>query len=309
MSCLNLYDGARVRLRNGKEFTLAKRPGEYEYKWKAVGAETFDEGTLVAEPLTWNDNGQIFSRHTETYHDIVEVLEVDPTCNDEQKTEPSLDLYDGARVRLRSGLELTVYTYDPELDERWRWTDGQNTLWDDNGSWSMDGTPSENDIVEVMACDRDRDHDHGVVEFDTGAVRSDDVEGVRYDLVTPIGLRRVAETCQEGAQKYDDYNWERGMPISDLLNHAISHLYNYLAGDRTEDHLGHAAWGCLAACHSEELWPGLNENLRGDGARPPVLTVEEFLALRGVPLDDLVRQAEGADLIDEEDTALEPALL
>lgn len=102
----------------------------------------------------------------------------------------------------------------------------------------------------------------GQVQFDTGAVRSSDAEGARFDLVSPIGLRRVAEACNEGAAKYGDYNWEKGMPIGDLLNHAIQHLYKYLSGDRSEDHLGHAAWGCMAACHSEESWPQLNTGLR-----------------------------------------------
>jgi len=107
------------------------------------------------------------------------------------------------------------------------------------------------------------------VSFSTGAVRSKDAEGARFDLVSPIGLRRVAETCREGADKYGDYNWEKGMPINDLLNHALQHIYNYLSGDRSEDHLGHAGWGLMAAMHSEEMWPYLNENLRGPGCVPP----------------------------------------
>jgi len=107
-------------------------------------------------------------------------------------------------------------------------------------------------------------------KFGTGAVRSDTFEGVRYDLVSPIGLREVARACAEGAEKYADFNWERGMPVHDLLNHAIAHVYQFLAGDRSEPHLGHAAWNLLAAIHSHELWPDLNEGtLRGPGCRPP----------------------------------------
>jgi hypothetical protein len=108
-------------------------------------------------------------------------------------------------------------------------------------------------------------------EHQTGAVRSSDADDVRYDLITPIGLRRVAEAYAEGAKKYSSFNWEKGFPISDILNHAIRHLYLYLEGDRSEDHLGHAAWNCMAACHSEELWPHLNEGtLRGPGCTPPI---------------------------------------
>ena len=108
------------------------------------------------------------------------------------------------------------------------------------------------------------------VKFKTGAVRSSDAEATRYDLVSPIGLEAVAKTCAEGAAKYSDFNWEKGMPVHDLLNHAIRHIYQYLAGDRSEDHLPHAAWGLLAAIHSDALWPRLNEGtLRGPGCTPP----------------------------------------
>jgi hypothetical protein len=107
-------------------------------------------------------------------------------------------------------------------------------------------------------------------KFGTGAVRSDSVEEFRYDLISPIGLREVARTCAEGAAKYDDFNWERGMPAHDLLNHAIAHIYAFLGGDRTEPHLPHAAWNLLAAIHSHELWPALNDgHLRRPGCGHP----------------------------------------
>jgi hypothetical protein len=112
--------------------------------------------------------------------------------------------------------------------------------------------------------------EEAIVEFPSGAVRSADRVGQRYDLISPIGMRRLAETCHEGASKYSDYNWEKGMPISEMLNHAIAHLYAYASGDRSEDHLAHAAWNCFGAMHSEELWPELNTNLRGPGCTPPV---------------------------------------
>jgi len=109
-------------------------------------------------------------------------------------------------------------------------------------------------------------------KFGTGAVRSDTAEAFRFDLISPIGLREVARTCAEGAAKYDDFNWEKGMPVYDLLNHAIAHIYQFLSGDRSEPHLPHAAWNLLAAIHSEELWPKLNEGtLRSPGCvAPPV---------------------------------------
>jgi len=108
-------------------------------------------------------------------------------------------------------------------------------------------------------------------KFPSGAIRSKDADNVRYDLISPIAMRRLAEVCAEGAHKYGDFNWEKGMPIIDLLNHGLRHLLRYLAGDRSEDHLGHALWNVAAAVHSEECWPELNAGtLRRPGCLPPL---------------------------------------
>lgn len=97
------------------------------------------------------------------------------------------------------------------------------------------------------------------VRYVTGAVRSSDAEATRYDLITPIGLAAVAAACAEGAQRYGDFNWEKGSPANDLINHGLRHIYMFLSGNRDEDHLGHAAWNILGAIHSLEVWPQLNE--------------------------------------------------
>jgi hypothetical protein len=55
----------------------------------------------------------------------------------------------------------------------------------------------------------------------------------------------------EGAQKYGEYNWQKGFPVNDILNHCIAHVYKHLSGDRTEDHLAHAAAGLLMAIDTE----------------------------------------------------------
>ena len=93
------------------------------------------------------------------------------------------------------------------------------------------------------------------VEFPSGAVRSSDASGVRFDLITPIGLRRLAETCAEGAKKYSEHNWQKGIPASVMLNHAIRHIFLYLQGDTAEDHLAHSAWNLLGVAHFEEVLP------------------------------------------------------
>ena len=86
-----------------------------------------------------------------------------------------------------------------------------------------------------------------------------------YQLISPIGMRRMAETMKEGFDKYGAYNWEAGMPIGDILNHAIAHIYAYLENPsavRGEDDLAHAAWNLFAAMHMEEKHPELDHGLR-----------------------------------------------
>jgi hypothetical protein len=96
-------------------------------------------------------------------------------------------------------------------------------------------------------------------KFESGAVRDADADKCRYDLISPIGNRRLAETYAEGAKKYDDHNWQKGMPFSVLLNHVLGHINNYLRGERDEDHLAHAAWGLYAVMEFEETRPELND--------------------------------------------------
>jgi hypothetical protein len=45
----------------------------------------------------------------------------------------------------------------------------------------------------------------------------------------------------------------KGMPIGHVLNHALAHIFNYLEGDRSEDHLGHAVANLMMACHFDEV--------------------------------------------------------
>ena len=114
--------------------------------------------------------------------------------------------------------------------------------------------------------------------FETGAVRSADANNLRFDLIHPIAKIALARVYAEGAEKYGDCNWERGMPIHDLYNHVDRHYTLYFAGDRSEPHLEHAAWGALAIVVSSVLWPELNEaHLRGPGCTltPAMLAHQE----------------------------------
>lgn len=89
--------------------------------------------------------------------------------------------------------------------------------------------------------------------FGTGAQRDTRAGKGRYDLISPLALRRLAVVLEKGAAKYEPRNWEKGMPMSRYLDSALRHLNQYLAGMRDEDHLGQAMFNVMAAIHTEEL--------------------------------------------------------
>ncbi|KKL96051.1 hypothetical protein LCGC14_1848370 [marine sediment metagenome] len=94
-------------------------------------------------------------------------------------------------------------------------------------------------------------------EFKTGAVRSR-LDDVRYDLVSVYALARLAATYAEGAKKYGERNWEKGMEASNLVNHTLQHIFSWLQGDdNEEDHLAHAFWNLATLMHFEETRPDL----------------------------------------------------
>lgn len=89
-------------------------------------------------------------------------------------------------------------------------------------------------------------------EFDTGS-RRDSREGKgRYDLLPPEAVRRLAQLYERGAAKYGDRNWEKGQPVSRYLDSLLRHVFAYLEGERTEDHLAAAAWNAFSAITTEE---------------------------------------------------------
>lgn len=98
--------------------------------------------------------------------------------------------------------------------------------------------------------------------FATGAIRSATVAGekdggfpIRYDLLLPTVLKRDAMTLGEGAVKYTDHNYWKGMDEKTLLNHGLAHVFAWMMGDRSEDHLAHARWNFAVIMHLEETRP------------------------------------------------------
>jgi len=64
-------------------------------------------------------------------------------------------------------------------------------------------------------------------------------ETMRFDLLDAEAMMALAGVLAHGAEKYGENNW-RKIPAKSHINHALVHLFAYLAGDTQDDHLDHA---------------------------------------------------------------------
>lgn len=56
-----------------------------------------------------------------------------------------------------------------------------------------------------------------------------------------------------GSQKYGDDNW-KSLPSRVIFNHLMRHLVLWKSGDRSEEHLSHAAANALMLTEMEECF-------------------------------------------------------
>lgn len=88
--------------------------------------------------------------------------------------------------------------------------------------------------------------------FISGAVR-DTTEGKgRYDLLPTRAIRRLAVHYENGAKKYGDDNWLKGMPMRRMAESAMRHVFKAVEGQTDEDHFIAAAWNLLGIVEYQE---------------------------------------------------------
>lgn len=131
-----------------------------------------------------------------------------------------------------------------------------------------------------------------VTEFETGAIRSIDSNDVAYHLITPIGLRALAEA-------YNEIN----MP-ENPINEAVYRINIFLSGNRQSNHLAKAAVAICVLTSDKELRPYDKDTLFNYDRIPPIalrllaMTYKEG-ALKygdmncelGFPVHDLINHA------------------
>jgi hypothetical protein len=81
---------------------------------------------------------------------------------------------------------------------------------------------------------------------DTNKERLKSSIDVRFDLIPPKSILEVSRILAEGSMRYGLNHWQ-SYDAEDHLNHALNHIYQWLNGDRSENHLGNASCRMLFA--------------------------------------------------------------
>lgn len=79
-----------------------------------------------------------------------------------------------------------------------------------------------------------------------------------YDRWSTMFLE-VAIHFEEGAEKYGENNWKKGLPIKCYINSAVRHFLKWFRGDTDEPHDRAFCWNIICAIWTCEHKPELND--------------------------------------------------
>ena len=79
-------------------------------------------------------------------------------------------------------------------------------------------------------------------------------------------LLEVSKHFAEGAEKYEEDNWKKGINLRSYVDSALRHYLKYLRGDKDEPHDRAFCWNIMCAIWTCKHKPELNDY--GKGAAP-----------------------------------------
>jgi hypothetical protein len=72
-------------------------------------------------------------------------------------------------------------------------------------------------------------------------------------------LLEVSKHFEEGAEKYGENNWQKGLPVKCYINSAVRHYLKWLRGDKDEFHDRAFCWNVICAIWTCKHKPELND--------------------------------------------------
>ena len=73
----------------------------------------------------------------------------------------------------------------------------------------------------------------------------------RYENVYDM-LLEVSKHFEEGALKYGENNWQKGLPVKRYIDSAVRHYWKWMRGDDDENHDRAFVWNILALIYTVE---------------------------------------------------------
>lgn len=89
--------------------------------------------------------------------------------------------------------------------------------------------------------------------FNTGAIRDTADNKPRPELISPYFINALGNWLSKGANKYEDRNWEKGIPISRCVASLLRHTMSFMMGLTDEDHEAAIACNIMFILHYREL--------------------------------------------------------
>ena len=75
----------------------------------------------------------------------------------------------------------------------------------------------------------------------------------------PTMLLEVSKHFEEGAEKYGENNWQKGLPVKCYVNSGVRHYLKWLRGDDDEPHDRAFCWNIICAIWTCKHKPELND--------------------------------------------------
>ena len=109
------------------------------------------------------------------------------------------------------------------------------------GTMCSDGIPGFDPIISKLAAFMNRQGDDRISIL----VEIFDLFCGANDWDAPTALIEVSKHFEEGAKKYNERNWEKGIPTHCYLDSAIRHFLKWLRNDEDEPHDRAFLWNIL----------------------------------------------------------------
>lgn len=121
--------------------------------------------------------------------------------------------------------------------------------------------------LEVVAhfCADDTQETHPVLSKIAAFMASNDTEELyfalgeyakqRYDSSESTMFLEVAKHFEEGAKKYGENNWQKGLPVHCYIDSAVRHYLKWLRGDKDEPHDRAFVWNLMCCIWESKFSP------------------------------------------------------